>query len=242
MKALALAMGSYAYLASVLWASSLLVGIVLALESAYTLPVYFADTKTLFPIWPVIDPTKALYLFLGTVFVVLLPKALAIALAVAATDPQAARPAVARFLTGVLLEMLFSILIAPILMLTQTHAVSEILCGKDSGWSVQRRDGGAPDWRLLLPFHLWHMLLGAVLATACALASTAVLAWMSPIVVGLLLSVAISYVTSKPAQAWVARALATPEDISPPPVVAAVRAAFPQWKILLAKRVSLLQP
>jgi membrane glycosyltransferase len=57
-----LAMGSYAYLASVLWASSLLVGIVLALESAYTLPVYFADTKTLFPIWPVIDPTKAFYL------------------------------------------------------------------------------------------------------------------------------------------------------------------------------------
>jgi membrane glycosyltransferase len=237
-----LAMGSYAYLASVLWALSLLVGVVLALESAYTLPVYFADTKTLFPIWPVIDPTKALYLFLGTVIVVLLPKALAIVLAVAAPDRQVPRPALPRFLTGVLLEMLFSILIAPILMLTQTHAVSEIVRGKDSGWSVQRRDGSASDWRQLLRFHFWHMLLGAALATACALASTAVLAWMSPIVVGLLLSVAISHATSKPAPAWVARALATPEDISPPPIVAAVRAGYPQWATLLAKRAALWQP
>ena len=235
-----LAMGSYAYLASALWASSLLVGIVLALESAYTLPVYFADTKTLFPIWPVIDPTKAFYLFLGTIFVVLLPKALAIALAVA--DPRASRPTLPRFLTGALLETLLSILIAPIMMLTQTHAVSEIVRGKDSGWSVQRRDGGGPDWRQLLRFHFWHMLLGAALACACALASTAVLAWMSPIFVSLLLSVAISHVTSKPAPAWVARTLATPEDISPPPVVAAVRAGYPQWAMLLAKRAALWQP
>src|ERR1700716_3083657 len=69
-----LAMGTYTYLASALWALSLIIGVVLSVQSAYTLPVYFPDEKTLFPVWPVIDPTKALYLFLGSVAVVLLPK------------------------------------------------------------------------------------------------------------------------------------------------------------------------
>ena len=74
-----LAMGTYTYLASALWALSLVIGVVLSVQSAYTLPVYFPDEKTLFPVWPVIDPTKALYLFLGTVAVVLLPKVLGVA-------------------------------------------------------------------------------------------------------------------------------------------------------------------
>ncbi len=53
-----LAMGAYAYLASVLWLMSLAVGVVLSLETAYTLPVYFPDKRTLFPVWPVIDFDK----------------------------------------------------------------------------------------------------------------------------------------------------------------------------------------
>ena len=61
-----------------------------------------------------------------------------------------------------MVETLFSVLIAPILMLTQTTAVIEILRGKDSGWSAQRRDGDAPDLTHLLRFHLWHGLIGAV--------------------------------------------------------------------------------
>ena len=55
---------------------SLIIGVVLSLETAYTLPVYFPDTRTLFPVWPVIDPIKALYLFVATIVVLLLPKVL----------------------------------------------------------------------------------------------------------------------------------------------------------------------
>ena len=237
-----LLMGSYAYLASALWAASLVVGIILSIESAYTLPVYFPDTKTLFPIWPVIDPTKALYLFLGTMLCVLLPKLLGIALALPCRGAGAARPQLLAFLTGACLEMLFSILAAPILMLVQTRAVLEILSGKDSGWSAQRREREDDDLRQLLRFHGWHLAIGAALAGVCALASLYVLAWMAPIVLGLLLSVPISRVSARTAPQWVAGALATPEDIAPPAIVAAAAAGYPEWAARLARRPPAIEP
>jgi membrane glycosyltransferase len=231
-----LIMGTYAYLASTLWALSLIVGIILSVQSTYTLPVYFPQTKTLFPIWPVIDPTKALYLFLGTMLVLLLPKILGIYLALARRDAASSRPPLRTFLAGASLEMLFSILVAPILMLTQTRAVLEIIRGKDSGWSVQRRDGERPDLREILRFHYGHTFCGAALAIVCALASGYVLAWMAPIVLGLLLSASISRITAKVAPHWAATALATPEDLAPPEIVRAAHAAYPEWAAMLARR------
>jgi membrane glycosyltransferase len=221
-------------LASALWAISLLVGVVLSFQSAFTLPVYFPDQKTLFPVWPIIDPTKALYLFLGTIAVVLLPKVLGIVLALVRPRPGVRLRPIG-FLFGALIEMLFSILVAPILMLTQTTAVIEILRGKDSGWAAQRRDGDAPDLGQLFRFHFWHEVLGVLLAVTCALISLYVFAWMSPIILGLLLAVGFSYVTSRRAPPWICRALATPEEIKAPAIVSAVERAHADWAILLTK-------
>ena len=75
-----LAMGAMSYLVSAIWALSLAVGVVLALQSQQMIPSYFEDSKTLFPIWPVIDPGAALRLFIATIMVVMLPKALGLAL------------------------------------------------------------------------------------------------------------------------------------------------------------------
>jgi len=222
-----LAMGTYAYFASVFWALSLLVGIALSAQSALAIPVYFTEQKTLFPVWPVIDPTKALYLFVATIAVVLLPKILGIALAF--IERSVAGRDVGWFLLGAVLEIFLSILMAPIFMLTQTAAVLQVLQGKDSGWSVQRRDGEPANFADLVRFHASHMVLGAVTLIVCALVSWYVLAWMAPIILGLLISANLSAFTSRPAPAWLARALATPESASPPPIVGAVAKSYPLW-------------
>jgi membrane glycosyltransferase len=228
-------MGAYAYVSSVLWALSLLVGVVLSLQSAYTLPVYFTETKTLFPIWPVIDSAKAFYLFLVTIAVLLLPKIFGVLAAALRPATDAPRPGLGIVLAGSLVEILLSILIAPILMLVQTRAIFEILAGSDSGWSAQRREGGAHMLASLLKFHAGHVATGAVLAVACLLASLYVTAWMGPIIAGLLFSVAISYFTSRTAPGWLAKVLSTPEDIDPPSIVASVVALYPDWCALLAR-------
>ena len=63
-----------------------------------------------------------------------------------------------------------------------------------------------------------------------------VLAWMSPIILGLVLAPLISLATSLTAPRWVESVLATPEDLQRPPVVAEAEDAFAAWTALLAKR------
>ena len=81
-------------------------------------------------------------------------------------------------------------------------------------------------------------MLGVVLAITCALISLYVFLWMSPIILGLLLAVAFSYVTSKQAPTWIARALATPEELRPPAIVSAVARGYPEWAAVVTKRQS----
>ena len=234
-----LAMGTYGYLASVFWAVSLVVGLILSIQSVYTLPVYFSDERTLFPIWPVIDPVKALYVFLATVSVVLLPKLLGMLAAYLRSDPTVRR---GWCLLGVLIETFFSILLAPIFMLTQTRAVAEILLGKDSGWGAQQRQGNATGPGEAFRFHRGHLLIGLLGTSICALVSPYVLAWMAPILLGLILSVALSVVTSRPSPVWLARALRTAESISPPPICDAVELLQVKWSDLLKRNVNASLP
>jgi len=56
-----------------------------------------------------------------------------------------------------------------------------------------------------------------------------VLAWMAPIVAGLLLAAHISAFVSSPGPRWIARALETRETIDPPAIVAAVDDHYWEW-------------
>jgi membrane glycosyltransferase len=228
-----LGMGTYAYFASAFWALSLLVGTILSIQSAYTLPVYFTDQRSLFPVWPVIDPTKALYLFLGTIAVVLVPKVLGVVVALLRKDAPADRTH--WLLLGFAVETVLSILIAPIFMLTQSKAVADILRGRDSGWSVQRRGGETERFKDLLRFHKWHLVIGALAGIVSALVSAYVLAWMAPVVLGLLLAANLSALTSRRPAPWLGRALATRETLDPPAIVAKAAQRYPDWASALAK-------
>ena len=89
-----------------------LVGLVLALQGQQMiLPSYFIDSKTLFPIWPVIDPGAAMRLFLATMAVVLLPKALGLALEIKRARRARELFGMPRAIAGVMTETVFSMLI-----------------------------------------------------------------------------------------------------------------------------------
>ena len=132
-----LLMGATSYLMSLVWASSLLVGIVLALQGQQMIPSYFIDEKTLFPVWPVTDPGAALRLFFATMLIVLMPKFLGLALEIKRTRHAREALGATRAVLGVITETLFSILLSPILMVTQTVAVFQVLFGLNSGWRTR---------------------------------------------------------------------------------------------------------
>lgn len=228
-----MAMGALAYIVSGVWALSLIVGIVLALQSKHYIPSYFSDQITLFPVWPEIDAIGALQLLIATFSVVLLPKLLGAAHALRSRDARGAPKDGARLIAGILFEMLFSMLFAPVLMVTQTTALVEVVAGKDSGWKAQRRDDGGIGLGQILDFHQWHVVLGLTVAALCWWVSPQVLGWMSTIVLGLVLSVLLSWITAFAAPGLVAWLLATEEDIEPPAIVIRADARLAEWRTRL---------
>lgn len=222
-----LAMGAASYIVSVIWAASLMVGLMLALQGQQLIPSYFQDSKTLFPIWPAIDPGAALRLFLATLAVVMLPKVLGFLLEIKRAIRAWDTWGVPRAMAGVFIETLFSMLLAPILMATQTAAVLGIIAGRDTGWTRQRRDDGRVGFGELITFHWWHTLAGLTAAALCFLVSIDLMAWMAPVLLGLVFSVALNGLTALRAPAALAAVLSTAEDRGPPPILekAALRTA-----------------
>lgn len=181
--------GIMSYLASPLWLSLILAGLALGAQARFTRPDYFPDDFNLFPTWPVLDSTQALWLLGLTMGVVFAVKAIGwIDLAVQARrngHPGLRGP-------SILLELVLSALLAPVLMVIQTGLVASILTGRDNGWSAQRREAGRQQWAQLLRDHRGHMVAGGVLGLAAYLIAPTLLLWLAPAIACLLLAVPVS--------------------------------------------------
>ncbi len=229
-----LAMGAFSYLVSAIWALSLLVGIFLTLQGQQLIPSYFQDSKTLFPIWPVIDPGAAMRLFLATMAVVLLPKWLGMVLEIKRAYTASELFGTPRAVAGVIIETLFSMLLAPILMMTQTAAIVQIWLGHDSGWKAQSRGGSAISLKDALRWHWMHSALGAVVAIICWETSPGLLVWMSPVILGLVLSGFVHWLTAQPAGPVFSALLSTDEERQPAPILQRAERHTDVWTKRLA--------
>ncbi|WP_169738452.1 glucans biosynthesis glucosyltransferase MdoH [Afifella pfennigii] len=184
--------GIMSYLASPLWLILILVGLVLAVQARFVTPVYFGEDYQLFPNWPVFDAERMLALFLFTLFVLFVPKFAGMLRAIFSRRLRRGHGGAAAIAASTVLEILLSTLYAPIMMLLQTRHVWDVLRQRDSGWSPQGRRGAHEAWGALWKTHRGHAAFGLVLAAVAALVSPAILAWLSPIVLGLVLAPVLS--------------------------------------------------
>ncbi|MGL4829194.1 MAG: glucans biosynthesis glucosyltransferase MdoH [Vibrio sp.] len=219
--------GIMSYLSSPFWLLLILSGLLLALQAHYIRPEYFTEQFSLFPTWPVMDSARALQLFYITMGILFSPKIFGLLLLM--FDGAMCRTLGGRFRVtlSAITEILLSALVAPIMMLIHCGAVISILFGRDSGWAPQRRDDGSLPVIDLLYRHRWHMIAGVLLGYAAMLDSWTLLAWMSPALIGLWLSVPLSGITASHAiGAWFKKKhiLATPEEIETPAIVLAAQA------------------
>ena len=134
--------GIGSYITAPLWLLFILTGILIAVQARFVQPDYFPLGKSLFPQWPVIDPVRAMWMFVATMALLLVPKLLGCVTILLRRTERRGFGAV-RLVGGILFETLVAGLIAPVVMLTQTIDVVAILLGRDSGWNAQRRDDGA---------------------------------------------------------------------------------------------------
>jgi membrane glycosyltransferase len=223
-----MAMGIMAYMSALFWLLFLLVALSLTIQSIYTLPQYYTDSFTLFPIWPKQDSERSLQLLLLTLGVLLLPKLLAYLLAV--LDSRSRRgfggPVILFF--GVIVETVLSSLFAHIMMLLQSSAVLDVFRGRDSGWKPQRRDDGSLPFGEILVYHANHIFLGALLTALTLYSSFILFLWMLPASIGLLFSGALSGWSARKSAGDLFRKaglLQIEEEKTPPSVAIEVAAA-----------------
>lgn len=187
--------GIMSYLSSPLWFLLIIAGLMLSLQYQFVRPEYFPPGFALFPNWPLMDPERALRLFIVTMVILFGPKFLGLLAFLLDKKQRKLAGGGFRLLLSFLTEVIVSALVAPIMMLIHSGAVFSILVGKDSGWAPQRRDDGRIPWKALCYRHRWHVLVGVILTVSSYIISLDVLAWLSPAIIGMVLAVPLSYIT-----------------------------------------------
>ena len=97
-----------------------------------------------------------------------------------------------RLIIGAVIEQICSILQAPIVMYLHSKHLWEILCGKDSGWSAQRRCGSSFPIAVLLLRHGSQTIIGLAITAYLIWISSALIYWVLPLTLGLIFSVPLS--------------------------------------------------
>jgi membrane glycosyltransferase len=186
-----LAFGIMSYVASPLWLVMLVLSFALSVQAGLHNPEYFPLEIQLFPNWPRFDAERMLDLFIFCMGVLLLPKAIGFLRAFFSLHMHRTLGTI-EMVASTVVELVLSALYAPVMMLMQSRSVAEILLGRDSGWSSQRRDEGAASWGEAWRMHWGHTLAGVLLTALFAWLAPPLLPWLSPVLAGMLLAVPLS--------------------------------------------------
>jgi membrane glycosyltransferase len=230
-----LLMGIGSYITAPLWLMFLISSILISLQARFVRPDYFPAGRSLFPIWPVIDPIRAMWVFGGTMAVLLAPKLLSYLVLLVRPQERRGCGGGIRALLSLLAETLIAGLIAPVAMMTQSAHVVAILLGRDAGWQPQRRDDGAVPLSQVIRLYWRHTLVGLLLGGTAWLVSPYLALWMLPVVLGLALAIPLSALTAAtgPGRAFHRLGLlCIPEEGQPPTILAKANALHRELKAI----------
>ena len=138
--------GIFAYLAPLLW-------LMLVVCGAIIWPSQHLTVRSA-------EYGEVIAVFVFNLALLAAPKAMALTLALGSPKARSGFGGARWLWLGFAVECVASMLTTPVMMLMQAIAVAEVLIGRDSGWTPQRREGvelsGRDAWRA----HRGHVLLG----------------------------------------------------------------------------------
>jgi membrane glycosyltransferase len=224
--------GILSYATSPMWFAVLILSSIITCQEAIHGYQYFeSGAHTLFPVWPEYRDGEIAALLLATIVVLLLPKVLGATLALVNGSRRRAYGGGVRLLVSLLLEQIFSMLLAPTMMVFHSTFVITTLAGKPVTWNAQDRGDRGVTLGDALGRHVWQMLLGLIWGTVILMLAPRFIWWMMPVLAGLLLSALLTMVSSRVDLGVALRRhglLLTPEETSTPPELAAMQRALRQ--------------
>lgn len=175
-----LTVGASAYLTSPLWLALILV----VLGGAWA------------NLWPASAILPDGSLLVLTIILLFGPKILAMIWVLADPARRIGFGGAVRMSMGVFVDLILSILMAPVSMLTQTINLFSILMGRKSSWNGQTRDRDGMALHSAIWLFKWHILLGVGL-TLVAIQANSALGWMIPVVAGLIAAPLLAAITAR---------------------------------------------
>jgi membrane glycosyltransferase len=169
--------------------------------------------------YPVPMP-EALALFGLTMLLIFLPKILSLGL-VLKHGRSAAYGGPVRLIVSTVLETVASALLAPVNMMFHAKFVAYILLGQGVSWVTQQRKASDDaDWREAIITHSGQTLFGLVWGASTYIIAPSFFWWLSPVLLGLVLSAPLSILLSRARLGLRARELGlflTPDETEPAP-------------------------
>jgi len=187
--------GVMAYLSAPLWFLFLVLSTVLLAVHTLTEPTYFVSPNQLFPLWPEWHPWRAIGLFSATATLLFLPKILSVAL-IAVRGAQHFG-GVFRLAVSTLIEIVFSMLLAPVRMLFHTQFVAGALFGWRVSWKSPPREDAETSWGEAFRRHGAHTVLGLAWLALVYWLNPAFLWWLLPVAGALAVSIPLSVFSSR---------------------------------------------
>lgn len=103
-----------------------------------------------------------------------------------------------RIVGGISIELIFSTLLAPILMLLHTKFLVSMFSGLSVRWGTQPRGATSTPWAMAIRTHWGHTFLGILWTLWALYLGWGVFLWSLPVLLGLLVSIPLSKFTSSP--------------------------------------------
>jgi len=190
--------GNLFYFSSFLWLLLLCLMTVHAVVDFFHTIVYFSGERTLFPHWPVQYRELSIHLLMVTAALLLIPKILSVFLIARTPEKMARFGGVMRLIASVVLETIFSMLLAPLRMIFHAWYVVLNLIGQKLVWKSQSRRSRKTSFAEAFAAY-WPGMLGAFVWAVIAYAVNKTLFWwVSATVLPLLFAVPISVFCSYP--------------------------------------------
>jgi len=172
-----------------------------------------------------VDPRASLLLLALTIALLFLPKVFGTVLLIGRAKPFGGS---VRMLASAFVDTLFSILLAPLLLYFYTKFVLLSLVGARVVWKTQNRSTSGIPLADALRMFGETSLVGLLATATAAIWVPALLMWLAPVLVGLVLAVPLAMLTSSDRIGqWLRRTglLLTPEEINVPPILQNLDAA-----------------
>ena len=224
---MALLNGIMAYLASPLWLAFLILTTIEAVQMTVGSIDYFPEGhQGLFPLWPEWRPQWALGLALSTLSLLFLPKFLAILDAVIHGSAKQFGGFL-RLLVSVLVEIVVSVLLAPVRMMAHSRYVLGALLNVSLTWAGQNRTQET-SWRDAFVTQLPGMLIGGGWSAFAWKLDPMFFLWSLPVAIPLVLAAPTSVLLSRVGPGQTLRTwgvLLIPEEREPVKVLEDARSA-----------------